>query len=932
MPLIHLGAIHWAQFQKLGELTSLDAVIECQTKLITLTPDGDPKKLSLLNNLYVSTNIRFQRLKALTDLDTLIKCQTGLIALGSDRLTCLNCLGDLFNSRFQLRHDFADLETSIEHHAEALLLTPMSHPAKPGRLSALGQSFLDKYARQGKPADIDASIEYLLEALRLTPEGCFDRSIRLNHLGKAFRGRFDVLGELKDLDKAIKYHTEAVLLIPDGHSDKLAGLSTLGVSHYTRFRRLGEFTDLNAALKYYTEAVQLTPDQHPGKPGRLNHLGGALLVRFRRLGELTDMNMALEHLTKAVKLTPDGDPGLPTYLDRIGLSLHARFHKLNNSADLESAIDYHRKAVHLLPDDDPTGIERLRNLGMSHLCRFERLKNQIDFVEAMGYFRRAANSSTASPNDKIMLAALWAFSSQHDLPGCIEAYGYAVRFIPQVAWLGLTVDRRYEELATWATLPSQAAATAIQSREYTLALEWLEECRSVVWSQMLQLRNPLDQLRSVDAQLADDLKQVAGVLDSIGLSNPYQSNTLDSQISIERTAREYRSHASRWEDLVGKARRVPGLERFLLPKKLSELTKSTYNGTVVTINVHDSRCDALALRPGSSEVVHIPLLSVSRKQCIDMRNRLCTALRENNIRARGLRRPVFETQEATDIFKDVLATLWADVVRPILDTLGLLKNAQYRELPLVAWCCTGPLAFLPLHAAGYYSEPRERTFDYIISSYTPTLDTLLKSSPAPDEFGGILAVGQASQFSYAPLPGTVTVLDVIQKQAKNLKFTRIVEEDATPGAVLTAMQQHSWIHLACHASQDISDPTTSAFQLHGGNLDLATITRKPLPNAELAFLSACETATGDEKTPDEAVHLAAGMLMSGYRTVIATMWSIRDEDAPVIAEHFYSRLFEGEIPNSGKAAQSLHDAVGHLRATIGEKEFSRWVPYIHMGQ
>ena len=43
----------------------------------------------------------------------------------------------------------------------------------------------------------------------------------------------------------------------------------------------------------------------------------------------------------------------------------------------------------------------------------------------------------------------------------------------------------------------------------------------------------------------------------------------------------------------------------------------------------------------------------------------------------------------------------------------------------------------------------------------------------------------------------------------------------------------------------------------------------------LAFLSACETAKGDSKTPDEAIHLAATLLFqlfAGFRGVVATMW------------------------------------------------------------
>ncbi|KDN40552.1 hypothetical protein RSAG8_08024, partial [Rhizoctonia solani AG-8 WAC10335] len=102
-------------------------------------------------------------------------------------------------------------------------------------------------------------------------------------------------------------------------------------------------------------------------------------------------------------------------------------------------------------------------------------------------------------------------------------------------------------------------------------------------------------------------------------------------------------------------------------------------------------------------------------------------------------------------------------------------------------------------------------------------------------------------------------------------------------------------------------------------------------NKGLAFLSACQTATGDEMLPDEAIHLASGMLMAGYRSVIATMWSVGDNDAPVVADHVYAQLMkDGKIGN-GEAGRALHYAVAALREKVGEKEFGSWVPYIHIG-
>jgi CHAT domain-containing protein len=116
-----------------------------------------------------------------------------------------------------------------------------------------------------------------------------------------------------------------------------------------------------------------------------------------------------------------------------------------------------------------------------------------------------------------------------------------------------------------------------------------------------------------------------------------------------------------------------------------------------------------------------------------------------------------------------------------------------------------------------------------------------------------------------------------------------------------------------------------------GRLTLTEIATRPLPHAELAFLSACQTATGDEELSEEAIHLAGGMLTAGFRSVVATMWSVRDRDAPFVAERVYSSLLEGERIDCVGAGLALYRAIQALRERVGEVKFRSWVPYIHMG-
>lgn len=168
--------------------------------------------------------------------------------------------------------------------------------------------------------------------------------------------------------------------------------------------------------------------------------------------------------------------------------------------------------------------------------------------------------------------------------------------------------------------------------------------------------------------------------------------------------------------------------------------------------------------------------------------------------------------------------------------------------------------------------------------------------------------------------------------AGNLSVTSLMNEEATVERVLEGMKQSHWIHLACHGKQRRDDPMKSGFLLHGEKmLELSEIIEQTLPNADFAFLSACQTAMGDERIAQESAHLAAGMIFSGCRGVIATMWSIQDEDAPKITEEVYSRILKDGKPNREGAALALHDAVKRLREEPGSN-FLSWVPFIHIGR
>ncbi|KAJ7687155.1 CHAT domain-containing protein, partial [Mycena rosella] len=91
---------------------------------------------------------------------------------------------------------------------------------------------------------------------------------------------------------------------------------------------------------------------------------------------------------------------------------------------------------------------------------------------------------------------------------------------------------------------------------------------------------------------------------------------------------------------------------------------------------------------------------------------------------------------------------------------------------------------------------------------------------------------------------------------------------ATVDAVKLQLQECSWVHLACHGKQDLIKPTKSHLLLHGGVLELETILRMPLSNAEFVFLAACQTAMGDSQLVNESFHLEGGFIAAGFCSAI----------------------------------------------------------------
>ncbi|KEP50336.1 putative aromatic di-alanine and TPR containing protein [Rhizoctonia solani 123E] len=933
----NLGSSWTYRFQLFGNLADLSEAIICQTQAVRLAPAGYTHKPTLLSNAGVLMLYRYNRFGDLTDMNTAIEYGSQAVQLTSEghfnKPNYLSTLGNSYLYRFERMGDLVDLDKAGECQKQAVQLTPEGDAKEPVRLSDLGGSRLRRYERLGDLGDLDDAIEHQKQAVQLTPEGCISRPDYLSNLGLSCRRRFERLNDPVDVNNAISYGEQAVGLTPEGDIDKPNVLMNLGCSWSSRFERSQRPTDADKAIEYQSRAVQLTPNGHIHKQMYLNNLGHSWGRRFWILGESADLDKAIQCQTQAVEATAKDHLDRPHNLNNLGNSLIYRHERLGSLTDLDKAVDCLKEAVRLTAEGHRDRSDHLHNLGDAYVHRFELLGQRIDLESARDSFKSGAELILTNPETQIRCAQRWATCSTRLGFSPIEAYKRLFDLIPRLVWMGLTIQGRYSIITKINDFTAQAAAWAISIGYFNLAIEWLEEGRSIVWNQILQLRTPFDNLAGVDTGLANRLKEVAYELE--GASSRTMAKTPDA--STEATpnpdyqAIRHRRLAAQWETLLAEARQLPGFHDFLRPRKVKELIRAATNGPLVIINTHSSRCDALIVFPGHDDVIHVPLDRFSEAKAVECRAQMIALIghRGDGDKARGVK----IRSEDTDMNQLVpLAILWTEVVSPVLDALAITRVRPFHELPHITWCATGALSFLPLHAAGLYDGISPNAFDLMISSYTPTLSALLyHGTRGADPHTGVLTVGQANSPGMSPLPKTVEELAIIKNYTGKIPLKQLDGQIATVDDTLRAMEDHSWVHLACHAVQNRADPSQSAFHLYDGKLTLAAITKRAFKNKGLAFLSACQTATGDDTLPDEATHLAAGMLMAGYPSVIATMWSIMDEDAPKIAEVVYADLMQDGMMDYTNAARALHKAVGKLREKVGLESIGRWAPFIHIG-
>ncbi|KAG1717956.1 CHAT domain-containing protein [Suillus lakei] len=838
-----------ARFQQSGSVDVIDESIKFGREAVSLYPEGHHDRDAYLVELAFSFTSRFRHQGKLDDLDEAISLCDTLSMIASDE--------------------------SIRLQRMVLELCPLGHQRHPSALDKLSRTLCARFQQSGSVDDIDDSIQYGREAVSLCHEEHHRRDAYLGSLAFSLKFRFEHQGKSHDLNESISLYEEVLRLCPVGHNFRDASLDNLGGALLVRFNQCGNIDDISRAISLCREALTLRPRGHSRRHTTLANLAYALNTRYDTLHVSDDIDEAIDLLRESLRLKLHGHPGRHVTLIRLSSALCSHFKETQKNEDIEEAIGLCRKSLATLP---PLRWDRYviyMALHDAYLLRYRIQHKPADLSLAIENIRLASQHPSQGFHNRIRTALHWideAEEFQHE--SAMEAYHMCLDLCINHMMTRPSIISRREATAAFRgvrLLPVNAVSCAIRRDDLRQAVELVERGRGQQWSLACRLRIPLEDLESINPNLAHKLSELSKRL----------SDHMGSVASMERAAADkavvqYRRLTEQWEAVVSEIRNLQGFSRFFLPPSYEDLQAAARHGPVIIFIASKYLCSAIVVLT-SGEPHH---------------------------------------------------KVWDKIMLLIVN---LLQHGLKLKIHSRIWLCpTAAFTFIPLHGAHPFRIKADRSKepcleDLFICSYTPTLSALIRSRQAMKTCvtPSFVAIGQGQPDARKcrVLLAADSELELVRKLVPATVTCTVVSGDAaTRAGALEALQQNTWVHLACHGKRDHTQPYYSHFVTKDEPLTLLDIMEKDIPHAEFAFLSTCHTAVGHEETPDEVIHLAAGLQFSGFKSIIGTLWEVDDTVAKHVVEAFYKNIFknleDGGVMDCTKAAWALKHATHAVKTKV----------------
>ncbi|BAY81275.1 hypothetical protein NIES267_07510 [Calothrix parasitica NIES-267] len=278
---------------------------------------------------------------------------------------------------------------------------------------------------------------------------------------------------------------------------------------------------------------------------------------------------------------------------------------------------------------------------------------------------------------------------------------------------------------------------------------------------------------------------------------------------------------------------------------------------------------------------------------------------------------------AIDLTLPQLQKIYDLVIRPEADAL---KASKVKTLVFVL---DGVLRNIPM---GALHDGKNFLVENYSIALTPGLQLLAPRTLTERRLEALVAGLNQARLEFPALPYVENEVEKIKSKLPtqvlfNQKFTNNAFEDKVPAI------SYPIVHLATHGQFGSTaeetfiltwDDKIKVNQL-SSILKTGEISRdNPL---ELLVLSACETASGDNRS---ALGLAGVAVRSGARSTIATLWRVNDEASASLISQFYEQLSKTNETGISKA-EALRQAQLNILKNPDYQAPYFWAAYVLLG-
>ncbi|KAI1264651.1 CHAT domain-containing protein [Xylariaceae sp. FL1019] len=893
------------RYDQWGDLE--DLTLSCElAKNAADTTEPDPDLPIRLHNYALRLQSRFDVWGDLSDLDLAETCLRDALRLesgtaGSAKISNAsnyNILVSLSLNHFRRSHatrNLHDLTLSIDYLSRASL-RPEYDIWIGGRLA---RTFLARHYSHGSVEDLNRSIQHIRENIDLPStdimqlgywqllSDCYSqRSTRVRTWCE----------RIADLENAIQTMEMVLKKTPDGWRKRGAYLASMSEKHRLRSiavwgRGLWGFDDdLHVAIKYATEACANTIKGSMDSQYALLVLVEGRIEQFRQSQspELATLDDAICLLQQAGTLALDGtilvDSSVPVS------ELNACTHEKSSSAFDDQLL-----------------------FCLARVYWFQQLWEEVDEKQrktrrdTVTAFTACIKRPNSTPWQQIM-AAIWlssAYSMWGQFDEAVKSWDQTLSFLPLISRRALSRQDQITILQNMVGVPRAAAQDAIESGSTVdEAVMLLERGRGLMAAFSLEKRVDISRLSPGQAKVFQEAR-----------------SKLERQSSPEARASELKSNSDsvspliQWmlesqqryvaeqelQSVIEAIQSTSGTENFLAPPSLAEVRDTLGdNDTIVVIN-SSLVCNAFIInnQNASVQLLRLPALSWDDIEAWVVRTKAV--------------RPLVDIS--------MLSWLWTSLVQPVIEHLGFKRPVSGQCLPRVIWVATGPLCYLPIHAAGLYHEGNSvNAMDYIVSSYSLSLRAFVASNKLKQnklhKGNKALLISMDRTPDLKPLPFAEREVEIVSPLCSEMSLDPIHLRRPKKEDVLAHIFNCTVFHFAGHATSNAFQPDDSGLVMFDDHLTVSDLVNQGLDEGQapfLGFLSACMTGMNDaDELIDEGLHLISAFQLSGFRHVVGTLWEVDDETCGKIAATVYQELAQKGISDDA-LYKGLHNGIMQLR-------------------